>query len=98
MGSAAAAKQLISSQEDSGGVQLDSADGAVTFDLRRRPSGVVMTRTRRQTRHQCVVQQIHLSEEASLIRWCEGDQLRFVYPLLFANLKRSGSALFQEFS
>ena len=75
-------------------VQLDSADGAVTFDLRRRPSGVVMTRTRRQARHRCVVQQMHLSEEASLVRWCERDQLRFVYPLLFANLRRSGCALF----
>lgn len=72
----------------------NSADGSLRFELTRRPIGVVMTRMRQLGRRRCAVQHIHLVDEASLHRWCEGDQLRFCFPLLFDTLKRSGGALF----
>lgn len=75
-------------------VALSSDDGALLFDLRRCETGVLMKRTRHRMRQGRVVQEIHLAEEAHLVRWCEHDQLRFAYPLLFVTLRRSGSALF----
>ena len=79
-----------------GGATIASDDGVVTFQLKRCADGVVMERTRNRLRPGQIVQAMQFGEEASFLRWCEGDQLRFAYPLLFANLRRSGCALFHS--
>ncbi len=75
-------------------ITIASDDGVVTFQLEPCAGGVVMKRTRSHLRPGQVVQSMQFHEEESFLRWCDGDQLRFAYPLLFANLRRSGRALF----
>ena len=38
---------------------------------------------------------MQFADQASFRKWCEGDRLQLTYPLLYANLKRSGSELFR---
>lgn len=76
-------------------VTVASDDGAVTFSLERCAGGVYMERTRSRPHARRIVQAIQFPDEASFVRWCEGDRLQFAYPLLLATLRRSGCALFQ---
>ena len=39
---------------------------------------------------------MQFADDASFQRWCEADRLQFTYPLLYANLKRSGFELFSN--
>jgi hypothetical protein len=41
-----------------------------------------------------VTQSMRFRDNQSFIRWCAADRLRFTYPLVYANLERSGCALF----
>ena len=75
---------------------LTSEDGTLTFRLKRIDGRLHMERSRRRARSSAVVQVTDFGDESSFIRWCESDRLRFTYPLLFANLKRSGRALFSR--
>jgi hypothetical protein len=79
-----------------GSGRIASDDGVVTFQLKRCAEGVVMERTRNRLGPGQVCQAMQFRDEAGFIRWCESDPLRFAYPLLFANLRRSGCALFHS--
>jgi hypothetical protein len=39
---------------------------------------------------------MRFADDASFRHWCETDRLQFTYPLLYANLKRSGCELFDN--
>jgi len=75
-------------------LSLTSEDRTLVFRLKRIDGHVHMERIRRRARSTAVVQVSNFGDEASFIRWCESDRLRFTFPLLFANLRRSGRALF----
>jgi hypothetical protein len=77
-------------------VSISSDDGLVTFSLEPCFGGVMMERKRRQTTAGSLTQAVRFRAEADFIRWCDCDRLRFAYPLLFANLRRSASALFNS--
>jgi len=80
-----------------GELTLTSEDGNLVFRLRRIDGRIHMERTRRRAaRSTTVVQVSNFGDEASFIAWCEGDRLRFTYPLLFVNLRRIGRALFNR--
>ena len=75
---------------------LSSDDGVVTFSLARSANGVTLNRIRRRTRRERVDVSVVFRSEGSFLQWCEADYLRHSYPLLFAELKRSGCALFHR--
>lgn len=70
-----------------------STDGVLSFRLTRRGAGLFVERAQvrpvaGQTLHVMI-----FDSEAEFERWCDADDLRFVYPQLFSGLRRSGSAL-----
>ena len=75
-------------------VTAASSDGVVTFRLSPCPDGILVMRTQARARGGRLVQSIHFTDGASFIRWCDADRLKFTYPLVYANLRRSGCALF----
>ena len=75
---------------------LTSEDGTLSIRLKRIDDCVHMERSRRRARSSAVVQVSDFGDESSFVRWCESDRLRFNYPLLFANLRRNGRALFSR--
>ena len=77
-------------------VVLSSDDGVVTFSLARSANGVTLNRIRRRTRRERVDVSVVFRSEGSFLQWCEADYLRHAYPLLFAELKRNGCALFHR--
>ncbi|MEO6744216.1 MAG: hypothetical protein ABIN08_07015 [Caldimonas sp.] len=77
-------------------VLLISDDAVVEFRLVSSAAGVTLTRTHRRTRHERVVLSVVFGSEAAFSQWCDTDPLRHTYPLLFAQLRRSGYALFNR--
>lgn len=75
-------------------VTAASSDGIVMFRLSPCPDGILVMRTQARARGGRLVQSIHFTDDASFIRWCDADRLKFTYPLVYANLRRSGCALF----
>ena len=71
-----------------------SDDGLITFQLSPCDGGILVTRTQLRTRGGRLVQSIRFADDATFIRWCDADRLKFSYPLVYANLRRSGCALF----
>jgi hypothetical protein len=77
-------------------VVLTSDDSVLKFRLVASAAGVVVNRTHRRTRHERVDMSLVFGSEARFLQWCEADHLRHTYPLLFAQLRRSGCALFDR--
>lgn len=75
-------------------VTAASSDGAVTFTLSARPGGISVQRNEQRPGGRRLVQSMRFSNAQSFVKWCESDELRFAYPLLFSNLARSGRELF----
>ena len=75
-------------------VCVRSPDGALTFILWQRPHGVVVQRSELRPGDGRVVQSMMFASAHAFGTWCQSDQLRFAYPLLFINLARSGRDLF----
>lgn len=71
-----------------------SSDGALTFTLWLRPRGLVVERSELWPDDRRVAQSMLFASAHAFVTWCECDQLRFAYPMLFINLARSGSDLF----
>ena len=80
--------------EPSRSVTAMSDDKVLTFHLAARPGGVAVQRSERRAGGRRVVQSVRFADEASFVRWCQSDELRFAYPLLFSKLSRSGCELF----
>ena len=75
-------------------VTAASSDGALMFTLSARPGGISVQRNEQRPGGRRLVQSLRFSDAPSFVKWCESDELRFAYPLLFANLARSGCELF----
>lgn len=75
-------------------VIASSGDGVIAFKLMPCAGGIHVERSQIRAGAGRVVQSMRFLDDASFIRWCEADRLKFTYPLLYANLKRSGCALF----
>jgi hypothetical protein len=73
---------------------LDSPDGQVSFALVRHSAGVNVERTKARLHGGRMSTAMRFPDEASFIQWCDTDRLRFTYPLLFEQIRRSGCALF----
>ena len=71
-----------------------SDDGIITFQLSPCDGGILVTRTQLRAHGGKLVQSIRFPDDATFIRWCDADRMKFSYPLLYVNLRRSGCALF----
>lgn len=76
------------------GITTASEDGVIAFQVMECAGGIHVERAQDRARDGRVVQSMRFRDDASFVRWCEADRLKFIYPLLFANLRRTGSALF----
>jgi hypothetical protein len=73
---------------------FDSSDGVVSFSLVRHSGGINVERTKARLHGGRMSTAMRFPDEASFIHWCDTDRLRFTYPLLFEQIRRSGCALF----
>ena len=73
---------------------FDSSDSMVSFTLVRHGGGVNVERTKARLHGGRMSTSMRFPDEASFIQWCDTDRLRFTYPLLFEQIRRSGCALF----
>ena len=73
-----------------------SRDGGIEFRLTRRPSGLYVERSQHRRGAGRVQHTMRFANEAEFVRWCQADRLQFVYPVVYANLKRHGCALLCE--
>ena len=68
---------------------------AVAFLLAPHQGGLYVECGRLQETSRAIVA-MRFADGESFRRWCEADRLQFTYPLLYANLKRSGCELFDN--
>ena len=80
----------------SGAPEMASPDGEVSFRFSFSAGGVHLERTLNRPGGARLVLSMRFADETAFIRWCETDQLKFMYPLLYSNLKRSVCALFRS--
>ena len=70
-----------------------SGDGVVEYTLTARAGALSVQRSQRRPDGGRVVQSMRFADTESFEQWCGKDELRFAYPLLYANLKRSAREL-----
>ncbi len=75
-------------------VTESSSDGLIAFTLTPCAGGIHVERFQLRAGAGRVVHSMHFADDASFVRWCDADRLQFRYPLLYANMRRSGCALF----
>ena len=74
---------------------LTSPDGAVSFSLKRTSSGVHVQRTQVVDSGARVAHSLLFSSAVDFRRFCDEDELRFVYPLIYYQIRVTLDALFQ---
>jgi hypothetical protein len=67
-----------------------SPDGRISFKLRRCKRGLYAERLHAKAEIGRLVQAIVFQDEAGFTRWCDADNARFAYPLIFDKLRRAG--------
>ena len=70
-----------------------SGDGVVEYTLTARDGALSVQRVQRRPDGRRVAQSMRFADTESFEQWCGKDELRFAYPLLYANLKRSAHEL-----
>lgn len=75
-------------------VTAGSSDGVIVIKLVASADGLHVERSQLRADGGRVTQSMRFRDDRSFIRWCEADRLRFTYPLVYANLERSGCELF----
>jgi hypothetical protein len=75
-------------------VTAGSSDGVIVFKLVACADGLHVERSQLRASGGRVTQSMRFRDNQSFIRWCAADRLRFTYPLVYANLERSGCELF----
>ena len=76
------------------GIAARSDDGVIEFQLLAQPGRLLVQRIERRPSSERVVHQVNFASCDAFDRWCLTDRLQFQYPLLYANLRRSGHELF----
>ncbi len=77
---------------------MTSADGVLTVHVTARPEGIAVERTVTRVEGRRITQSVRFADESTFVRWCHSDDLWFTYPLLFSQLTRRGSELFNPSS
>jgi hypothetical protein len=91
-------RKSTSSTDATGGLVVQSDDGAVRFQLRSTRSGLWVQRERRTVPQRArLVQSVVFTDPIGFARWCEADSVRFDYPIVFSTLRRAGSALLEAY-
>lgn len=73
-----------------------SGDGSVTYTLTRTSSGLLVERVQQRFGGARIVQTALFTDAEVFHRWCAADSIRFDHPLVYANLRRAGDALFRS--
>ncbi|MEO6744509.1 MAG: hypothetical protein ABIN08_08525 [Caldimonas sp.] len=68
-------------------------DDAVAISLAPHRGGLLVECERTRGKRRAVVT-MQFADESGFLRWCARDRLQFLYPLLYVNLRRSGSEFF----
>jgi hypothetical protein len=71
------------------------SQGLVQFFLQRVQGGLYVEREEIPRRGVHTTQSVAFADAASFRRWCDEDPIRFVYPLLHAQLRRDGDELWR---
>lgn len=71
-----------------------SDDGAVVVTMQCTPEGMFVERTIQRPGMSRVVQAVVFGTADQFRRWCDADQARFDYPLLYSSLARNADAIF----
>ena len=71
-----------------------SDDGSLVVSMQWTPEGMFVERTMQRPGMSRVVQDVVFGTADEFRRWCNADQARFDYPLLYANLARNADAIF----
>lgn len=71
-----------------------SGDGELVVTMQRTSHGIFVERVIQRPGTSRVVQDVVFGTPDQFRRWCDADQARFDYPLLYASLARHADALF----
>ena len=71
-----------------------SDDGALVVTMQFTPEGMFVERTIQRPGMSRVVQVVVFGSADQFRRWCDADQARFDYPLLYSSLARNADAIF----
>lgn len=74
-------------------LDAQSSDGVISFRLTRRGAGVFVERAQIRGPSCRAVHIVQFKNISTFLDWCDADQLRFSYPLVFSSLKRHGCTL-----
>lgn len=75
-------------------VTASSSDGVIVFRLVPCADGLHVERSQLRASGGRVTQSMRFRDNLSFVRWCAADRLKFTYPVVYANLERSGCELF----
>jgi hypothetical protein len=73
---------------------VHSDDGALVVTMQCTPDGMFVERTIQRPGMSRVVQAVIFGTAEQFRRWCDADQARFDYPLVYASLARNADAIF----
>jgi hypothetical protein len=73
---------------------VHSDDGALVVTMQCTPDGMFVERTIQRPGMSRVVQAVVFGTAEQFRRWCDADQARFDYPLVYASLARNADAIF----
>ena len=74
-------------------VTAASGDGVVEYTLTACAGALSVRRAQCRPDGRRMIQSMRFADPGAFERWCGKDELRFAYPLLYANLKRSAHEL-----
>ncbi len=75
---------------------LRSTDGVLVVTLRATACGLFVERVLQRPKAARVVQATVFATPGSFQRWCDADQARFEYPLLYSKLIHDAGELFAD--
>lgn len=73
---------------------VTSDDGSLTFRLRRTAAGLLVQRERKYAQRKArLLHGALFGETVPFERWLDADLVRFEFPIVFATVRREGSAM-----
>lgn len=93
-----ASREAIGTPSDSataeGAALLESEDGTLSFSVKSAGARLFIQRTQRARTGSLAVQCLLIADRNDFGRWCATEPTRFAYPLLFDQLRRCASDVF----
>jgi hypothetical protein len=78
------------------GKTLKSDDGALVLRLAATGHGLYVERIEERPGAGRVMQSALFTEHSHFVRWCDADNRRFDYPLIYVSLRRDGDAVLRQ--